>query len=231
MKTIKFLTVIALCSVILFGCSTKNAMPPHLVAVPKNATLVLSLNAKQIIEKAALNKLEQYQCYSLLQQAFEEKETINKFLKNTRTSGLNLDHIFVYLTTDGVVSKNAEPDFGIVFLMDALNTFEDFLKEIGAYQESEATVLLFNGLNLQWNDKIAVISKHAADNNIDVLNEDESKSIVSNELFKSEYSDKNDAYLFIDYNNFLTEFLNHAYYANYSGFTASLNATKILSGK
>jgi hypothetical protein len=232
MKTIKFLTVIALCSVILFGCSTKSAMPPHLVAVPKNATLVLSLNAKQIIEKSALNKLEQYQCYSLLQQAFEEKETINKFLKNTRTSGLNLDHIFVYLAIDGSGAKEATPCVGVVFLIDDLNTFEDFLKEIGAYQESESTVLLFNGLNLQWNDEIAVISRYAAESGVDVLNEDKSKSIVSNELFKSEYSDKNDAYLFIDYNNFLTEFLNHAYYANYSaipGLFASLELYKDLS--
>jgi hypothetical protein len=210
----------ALCSMVIFGCSTKSAVPPHLVAVPKNATVVLSLNARQIVEKAALNKPEQYQCYSLLQQELKnvaEQETINKFLKDTRTSGLNLDHIFAYLTGDGATSKEATPCFGVVFLIDDIKTFEDFLKKNGVYTESGGSVLIFERLNLQWNDKIAVISKNAAANGVDVFNEDESKSIADNELFNSEYSDSNDAYLFINYNSLITNFLeNHPYYAGYN---------------
>ncbi|MDR0692266.1 MAG: DUF4836 family protein [Prevotellaceae bacterium] len=215
MKTIKFLTITALCSMVIFGCSTKSAVPPHLVAVPKNAAVVLSLNARQIVEKAALNKPEQYQFYSLLQRELEKElgqETVNKFLKDTRTSGLNLDHVFAYLTVDGVTSDNTEPGFGVVFLMDDITTFEDFLKETGVYQESEK-------MNLQWNDKIAVISKSAADNGVDALNDDESKSILANELFSSEYSDKDDAFLFIDYGNFITKLLDNL--SPYSGYMMS----------
>ena len=224
MKTIKFLMITALCSMVIFGCSTKSAVPPHLVAIPKNATVVLSLNARQIVEKAALNKPDQYQSYSLLRQELKnaaEQETINKFLKDTRTSGLNLDHILAYLTTDGVISKNAEPDFGIVFLMDDLKTFEDFLKKIDVYQEGESTVLIFGEIHLQWNDKIAVISKYAAGRSVDVLNEDESKSILANELFNSEYSDKDDAFLFIDYGNFITKLWED--YQRYAGYSSTPN--------
>ena len=142
MKTIKFLTIIALCSVIIYGCSTKSDAPPHLLAVPKNAGLVLSLNGKQMVEKAGLNKQEEYKCLPLLKTVFEAgypkiAETINNFLKNTRTSGLNLDQIFAYLVFYENQSKNSDPYFGITFLINDLKTFEDFIKTFGADSDIE----------------------------------------------------------------------------------------------
>lgn len=220
MKTIKFLTVIALCSAIIYGCSTKSSAPPQLVAVPENATMVLSLNAKQIIEKAELNKPEQYKSYSLLKNEFENEsaktaEVLNNFLKDTRTSGLNLDRIFAYLVVDENTAKGHDPGFGIVFLVDDVNALETFLKNCGLNPDDIAnkSVVFFSDEKLQWNDKIAVISRNVANYDIDIFNEDDSKSVLAKESFNSEYSERDDAYLFFEYNVISKLLANYPRYA------------------
>jgi hypothetical protein len=240
MKTIKCLTVIALCSVIIYGCSTQSAAPPHLVAVPKNATMVLSLNAKQIIEKAALNKPEQYQCYSLLKREIEnepvEKAKIVKdFLKNTRTSGLNLDRIFAYAVLGDNPSKDVDPCFGIVFLIDDVKTFEDFLKKSGLYPDIKNRIVSFlfvyEGMTIQWNDKIAVLSSGSDANSVDIFNEDETKSVLANELFHSEYAETDDAGLFVEYHSFIPNLLaNFPFYTTAAGMPNLIAALDFYKG-
>jgi hypothetical protein len=233
MKTIKFFMIVALCSAVISGCSDKSAAPPHLVAVPKDAALVLSLNAKQIVEKAELNKPEQYKCYSLLQQELQKeagKDFVKDFLKDTRTSGLNLDNIFVYL----MAGNNTTEDigYGVVFLIDKLKTFEQFLEKNNLHSDTENRLVRFFDITLQWNDKIAIISRNVADSGVDIFNEDESQSILANELFKEEYSEKNDVYLFFKYNvigEILKEYP-HAKYATSSvQFSSMLDLYKDLS--
>ncbi|MDR1199501.1 MAG: DUF4836 family protein [Prevotellaceae bacterium] len=217
MKTFKFSIIIALCSVIICGCSKKSVTNSHLVAVPDNAAIVLSINAKQIIEKAGLNNPDQYKVYKLLQQEIEgapaeEAKIIKDFLKDTRTSGLNLDNIFLYLAlTDD--SENAEPYYGAVFLIDNLKTFENFLGKAKLSDDIESRLIhLPDGIStVQWNDEIAVIS-NAAGYGIDVFNKDEAKSILANELFKTDYSGKNDLYLYAECNLFLLNILKQMSY-------------------
>jgi hypothetical protein len=218
MKTLKFSIVIALCSVIIYGCSTKSAAPPHLVAVPNNAAVVLSFNAKQIVEKAELNNLKQYKFFSLLQRELNdvaEQGLMDDFLEDTRTSGLNLDHIVAYLAASDYTTKNMEPCFGVVFLIDDAKTFEGFLKKSGLDIENNSAPLFHKKTTLKWNDKIAVISRGADENSIDIFNEDASQSILANELFKKDYSDKNDVYLFFGYNYILDMFKEAAHYTGY----------------
>ncbi|MDR2064309.1 MAG: DUF4836 family protein [Prevotellaceae bacterium] len=222
MKTFKFTIIIALCSVIIYGCSKKSATFPHLVAVPENAAIVLSFNAKQIVEKAELNKIEQYRFYSLLEQEFDRlpaksSKIVKDFVKDTRTSGLNLDNIFVYIS-NGNTDTDEYPlfYFGITVKIENLKTFENFLgnNDLIPSQIEDRFIDLREGITVQWNDEIVVISMNAVENGIDIFNKDESKSILANELFKSEYSDKNDAYLYMEY-NFIIDFLQNvsAYYA------------------
>jgi hypothetical protein len=218
MKPIKFAIIIALCSALFCGCAKKTAAPPHLVAVPKNAALVLSLNAKQIVEKAGLNNLNQFKAYSLLKQALEndfDKSTkmIKDFLENTRNSGLNLDHIFVYLLTSGA---DKSISCGVTFLIDDEKVFENLLKEITwlDVDTNNKTVVVDDELILRWNDEIAVISVNAGNNDVDIFNTDESESIVADELFLSEYSGKNDAHLYMKQDVLFTT-LNDIYYAGY----------------
>ncbi|MDR1346987.1 MAG: DUF4836 family protein [Prevotellaceae bacterium] len=217
MKTVKFSIIIALCSVIICGCSKQSVTDSHLVAVPDNAAIVLSINAKQIIEKAGLNNPDQYKVYSLLQQEIEqapaeEAKIIKDVLKDTRISGLNLDNIFLYLAlTDH--SENAEPYYGAVFLIDNLKTFENFLTKTKLMDDVENRLIrLPDGIStVQWNDEIAVIS-NAAGYGVDVFNKDESKSILANELFKADYSGKNDLYLYAECNLLLFNILNRIPY-------------------
>jgi hypothetical protein len=225
MKTLKSLVIIVLCGMIISGCASKSDVPPHLAAVPKNASIVLALNAKQIVEKAGLNRPEQYECFSLLQQEFDgmvEEELLKNFLKDTRRSGLNLDQIFAYLVADDAT----KPGFDIVFLIDDVKTFEDFLtkSEVNPDLENKSAGSIYGEAKLQWNDKIAVLSNNAPGNGVDVFNEDESKSILANERFISEYSDHNDAYLFIEYNNFVATLMENHPYCEGSGKKSSLSA-------
>jgi hypothetical protein len=217
--------ITALCSAVLFGCSDKSAVPPHLIAVPKDAVTVLSLNAKQIVEKAELNKPEQYQFYSLLQQELQNsahKDVVKDFLKNTRSSGLNLDNIFVYMMESGDIECNMS--FGAVFLIDKLKTFEKFLEKSGLYPDTEnRLVRLFEGITIQWNDKIAVLSRNVVESGVDIFNADESQSILANELFKEEYSGKNDVWLFFEY-NVIGELLKEYPYAKYATAPEELSA-------
>ncbi|MDR1984907.1 MAG: DUF4836 family protein [Prevotellaceae bacterium] len=210
MKTIKFTIIIALCSVIICGCSKKSATPPHLLAVPQDAAIVLAFNAKQITEKSGLNNIKQYKFYQLIEkelnQDSEETKFINDFLKNTRTSGLNLDNVFVYVVPGNNVYEYST---GITFLIDDLKTFEGFIEKLrlGDLSRSPQSIMEDRKIAmdegyLQWNDEIAVILV-GKDNNFDLLNKDEAKSILANELFKSEYSDKNDAYFFAEYNSII----------------------------
>ncbi|MDR2125568.1 MAG: DUF4836 family protein [Prevotellaceae bacterium] len=207
MKTMKFTMIIALLySVIICGCSkTSHHALPQLVAVPQNAAVVLSINAKQIIEKAGLNKMEQYKFHSLIIKEIEnepanEAKIMKDFLNDTRTSGLNLDNVFAYLS-----SNDSDIYYGITIKIDNLEKFEKFLKETGVDAEiGNKQIDLPDGHTIRWNDEILVISINAVENGIDIFNKDESKSILANELFKSEYSDKNDAYLYGEYNTLIS---------------------------
>jgi hypothetical protein len=225
MKTVKFSIIIALMSAIICGCSKKSATPPHLLAVPENAAVVLSFNAKQIADKAGLNKLEQYKFYSLMLQEIEdapaeEKKIIKDFLKDTRTSGLNLDNIFIY---GGRTHESDYGFFGITFLIDNVKTFEKLLADHNFGDNINDRVIHFRGTNMQWNDEILVISSDDTDIYIDLFNKDESKSILANELFKSEYSDKHDAYLYCEYNFLINIEEMMSYYSDYGADQASLS--------
>jgi hypothetical protein len=206
MKTVRLTIIIALCSVVSFGCS-QSATFPHLVAVPENSAIVLSFNAKQIVEKAGLNEIEQYRLYSFLEEEIERlpeenSKIIKDFLKNTRISGLNLDNIFVYL-----LNIDSDLCYGITIKIDNLKKFENLLEKIGLGAViGDRLIDLSNEYTVRWNNEIVVISMNAVANGIDIFNKDESKSILANELFKSEYSDKNDAYLYMEY-NFIIDFL------------------------
>jgi hypothetical protein len=138
----------------------------------------------------------------------EESKLAKDFLKDTRTSGLNLDNIFVYLLGDDTESIG----FGVTFLIDDVKTFEELLKknELDAddIERRKINFIAFK-VTVQWNDEIVVISSgDVANNGIDIFNEDEAKSILANELFKSEYSGKDDAYLYFEY-NFIQHVLAH----------------------
>ncbi|MDR2652317.1 MAG: DUF4836 family protein [Prevotellaceae bacterium] len=221
MKTIRFSIIIALFSVIVCGCSKKSATYPHLVAVPKNAAIVLSFNAKQIVDKAGLNNMEQYKFNSLIQKEIEtapvqQAKIFKDFLKDTRTSGLDLNNIFFYVLNSEVTEYDA-PTFGITFKIDNLKTFENFLVKIDLlYDDTEKKIHLPNGMTLQWNDEIAAIS-NADETDIDVFNKDESKSILANELFKSDYSEKNDMYFYAEYNFLIKIMEAMSYYTDYYG--------------
>ncbi|MDR2293163.1 MAG: DUF4836 family protein [Prevotellaceae bacterium] len=221
MKTIKFTIIIMLCSIILVGCSKKSASFPHLVAVPENAAIVLSINAKQIVEKAGLNNMEQYKFYPLILEEIEnapdnEAKIVKEFLNDTRSSGLNLDNIFIYASIN-----DSDLYFGITIKIDNLKKFENLLKENKLTTEiDDRQINLPDGATIQWNDEIAVISVNAVENGIDIFNKDESKSILAKELFKSEYSDKNDAHLYMEY-NFIIDILKYNPYYQLDQMTMS----------
>ncbi|MDR3226705.1 MAG: DUF4836 family protein [Prevotellaceae bacterium] len=228
MKTLKLAFIIALCGIIICSCSKKSDTPAHLVAIPKNASFVLAFNAKQIVEKAGLNKPEQYKFYSAIQEELnrmpaEQSKAVKDFIKNTRNSGLNLDNVFLYLVmNDNVLEDETYPVYplsvGITFLIDDLKTFEKSIKDndVATWDGDEKVISLGYYVSLQWNDKIAVITFNA-DENINLFNTDEANSILANELFKADYSDKNDAYLFAEMNtiiNLAEDFSNDYYSAN-----------------
>ncbi|MDR3286955.1 MAG: DUF4836 family protein, partial [Prevotellaceae bacterium] len=200
-----------------------------LVAIPKNASFVLAFNAKQIVEKAGLNKPEQYKFYSVIQDEInklpaDQSKSVKDFLKDTRNSGLNLDNVFLYLVVNDNISEDRIRPlcFGITFLVDDLKTFENSLKknESIPWDGDEKIISMgISGYSLQWNDKIAVISynDNAEDNNINLFNTDAANSILANELFKADYSAKNDVYLFAEWNtiiNLLQDFSNDYYSTN-----------------
>jgi len=207
MKTIKTILTIALFSVILCGCSKKSTTPPHLVAVPKNAFFVAAFDAKQIVNKAGLNKMNQFKFYSTLEREFnnlpaENAKTIKDFLKNTRSSGLNLDRIFVYASPEhNALGFSA----GFTFEIDNLKTFEKFIDatELASYREGNKIILPYDETtNIEWNDNILVISTNPT--NINIFNSDEKESILANEIFKTEYEkSNNDVCLFVDFNGFI----------------------------
>jgi hypothetical protein len=216
MKTVKFTMIIALCSVMIFGCAKKSSTPPHLVAVPKDAAIVMAFNAKQIAEKSGLNELKQYKFYSFIQKEIEnlpgnQAQLIKDLLSNTRVSGLNLDNVFLYVTVNEAGLEYEAPlVFGVNFLIDDLDVFEEFLEKTELSVWADGRKITFPDMTIEWNDKIAVISILSGNSDIDAFNSDETKSILANELFKKDYSDRNDAYLFAEFNAFISLMENYS---------------------
>jgi hypothetical protein len=212
MNKIKITILITLFSLIVCGCSKKeDTMPPHLVAVPKNAALVIAVNSQQIVEKAGLNKFEQFKMFSLIQQEIENqpaemRKFIKDFLKDTRVSGLNLDKVFMYIC--GSENGN-EPVVGFTFLMDNVKKFEELLKksDMMIWMDEDRKIFNPNGnITIQWNDKIAAIVMDAG--KINILNNDENESILANQTFKNAYDSEKDVWMYFDFNGLVGTFEN-----------------------
>jgi hypothetical protein len=188
------------------------------VAVPKSAAVVVSLNARQIVEKAGLDNLNQFKTYALLKRVLDNDadrstKIIKDLLEDTRRSGLNLDHIFVYLFPG---DDCASISCGITFLMDDAKAFERLLKEDLRLEVDEVnkTVVIDDGLILRWNGEMAVVSVNAEDKGVNFFNREESESIVADALFLGEYSGHDDVHVYLKYDELMESF-NDIYYSGY----------------
>ena len=218
MKTTKSKLIVLLC-IFLCACSGKNDIQYNLTAVPKDANIVFAFNAKSIIEKSGLNNYQKLKSYSILEKEFTDKKSklIKEFLQNTRSSGLNLDHIFAYSKK----GDNNNPGMVITMKMDNKKTFESFLKKL---DEDYETVIDDKGnssytniddkFQLKWNDKLAVLSYNAT--TLEVLDISEDNSILTVPDFKENYNYNIDNFIYLDQGSeFLKSLLNTGNRMNY----------------
>ena len=105
MKIRNILALVALgCMLALASCKKedKAGSLDHMKIIPANSAMVMSINAKTLVEKGGLNDYKNFELYKKFHGEIAKYEPemgkiIDEFLKDTRSTGLNLDQIFVYL--------------------------------------------------------------------------------------------------------------------------------------
>lgn len=104
MKIRNILGLLTLGCILVFTSCKKGeqaGVPDHLKVIPANSAMVMSINAKQLVEKGGLNKYKDFNVYKRFHEEIAKYEPeitklIDEFLNDTRSTGLNLDQIFAY---------------------------------------------------------------------------------------------------------------------------------------
>ncbi|MDR0661045.1 MAG: DUF4836 family protein [Prevotellaceae bacterium] len=108
MKIRNILALVAVsCMLVFASCKKeKSEIPDHLKIVPANSVMVMTINAKELVEKGGLNKYKDFEIYKKFHEEISRYEPeatkfIDEFLKDTRVTGLDLDKIYMYLQRVG----------------------------------------------------------------------------------------------------------------------------------
>lgn len=221
MKILQRLGIIFTAAILLFAsCKTEvnNDLALH---IPKNAFLVTTFNAKQMVEKGELNKFKEFNLYKIFRDELAKNNEkygnmLDEFMSNTRTSGLNLDMIYLYTIKDTSDSGNINAVF--LFKMDNMSTFESKLKELtqgeGKEPESKSAYKQMNlnyDTDLVWNKECLyiVVGNYTWDEEDDVtdysyLFAENKTSIMDNADFAELAKQNNDISLWMSYDQLLT---------------------------
>ncbi len=213
MKLRNILAFAAVAAMLVFtSCKKKTDTPDHLKVIPTNSAVVLSIEAEQLVDKGGLNKYKEFNIYKFLSKELAESEPeaskmMEEFLKNTRTTGLNLDQIFMYVRElKGEYSSSvAVFTFGVdnsTKFGNWLTTFVEKVKKDDEYKlEDKGEYKMFRidySTLFVWNSKVAIMipaSSYMLEEEGDLgewLKIDETNSIATNADFMTSRKKHND---------------------------------------
>ncbi len=171
--------------------------------------MVMTINAKQLVEKGGLNDYKDFQLYQKMHQELNKYEPegakfLDELLNNTRVSGLNLDQIFAYFQRIGKYDELLAYTCGVDNSDKVAEWISKFHKLTG---EDRYELVKGNGYNayrldynmlLIWDDSKAVMLPIRERDEEDYpsfesfLRIDENNSITSNADFMESYNAQKD---------------------------------------
>ena len=213
MKIKNLLALLSLACVLLFAsCKQEqsNAIPDHLKVIPSSSTFVLSINAKDIVDKGDLDKFKNLNLYKLAKEELADRDAkafkfMESFLSNTRSSGLNLDQIYMFMQQLGEYQSLVAFTFGVSNSSKLEKWLNEAKKVNNEFEEAE--IIKGEGFHkfrmdrstlLIWDDTKALllmISEYDEDrypSPESLLTIDDEHSIVADTNFMASYNNRKD---------------------------------------
>jgi len=217
MRTIKYLSLICATLILFHSCKTaKVSSGPdlaknitQLTAIPQNASFILEIKGKSLLQKGALNTPEQYKSWVYIEKQLKEEPMLynvfNSILREESPFGISLENIYLYAIKDNF------DDYGVFILnLNDKTKFEKELLGFGASIENMGqyrAVEVGGDAKLVWNNDILfLIMGYRAD--IDKITRfSATNSIVQNKDFLKFLAKKSDLGLWCRYDD-LIEMMN-----------------------
>jgi hypothetical protein len=165
MITIKRCLSLLCIGVIFFSSCEKSTEPPHLQAIPADASFVGAIESKQLIKKGGLDNLKEFKFFQMInreisRQNSDMQEFVNKLVENPDASGIDWDRFYVY-----GCRQSSGFYVAATFLIDNLSAFEDNMGYLtqqagNAWIEDKGDYKIItpdNSLVLAWNKQVFLV--------------------------------------------------------------------------
>ena len=197
------------------GCNQKSGDggASHLSFVPSDATFVVGVEFKKIMDKGGFNKPDEFKFFSLIRSEIEEKrqKVFDEFIKDPKSAGLDFDVFYVY-------GRKNQPGNGMnvtcVIKLHDESKFVSTIKELDVPEpedKGEYKLIVDDGSSFVWNKNYLFISTGDNAEEIDfasLFTVNEETSITSNPGFKAFQSNAYDFGVWMDYGAF-ADFYSH----------------------
>lgn len=163
MKSIKNTLFIAAASVVLLFAACKKSVPKQTQYIPKDATVVFAVNAKNLQDKLDNSKIS---VDSLIKAAMADNHAAPDDIKkwdDIKNSGIKWQsELFVYMQSKGSMMNGSNMIMGVVAALDDATKFEAFfkkqqpkadVKKASNYTYADAT----GGFTIGWNKDVVVV--------------------------------------------------------------------------
>ena len=146
---------------IVFITSCTSSTPKQTKYIPKDASVVFSINPKKLNDKLTDSKIS---LDSLMRSAFSEDTSMALTSADIASSGIDVTKdIFLFVNQSGSIMSGSTVSTGVVAVLDKASDFEAFLKKKSPGAEikkekdfSYATVKGFSAIG--WTDDIVIMS-------------------------------------------------------------------------
>ena len=155
-----YTTTCLLLLLILFITSCKQSTPKQTKYIPKDASVVLSINPKKLKDKLADSKVS---LDSIMRSAFSGDTSFVITGDDIANSGIDVTKdIYLFVNQSGSMMSGSSVTTGIVAAMDKVSAFEAFLKKKMPSadikkESSYSYARLKNGFVAGWNDDVVLI--------------------------------------------------------------------------
>lgn len=164
MKTLHYLLVVAVASILMASCG----YPDHLKTLPKETVAVVSFDLSGMAAKGDLDKLQDADFFKKLQEKMSEKDSVSaketdEFLKNPLNYGINfIEPVYLFVINNGTDEK---PSVGFSIAIGDADKFKTFISKMLKSGEEEITIETATGysyvsaddVNLAWSDAALII--------------------------------------------------------------------------
>lgn len=151
--------------IVVFITSCKSSAPKQTKYIPKDASLVLSINPKKLQDKLADSKIS---LDSIMRSAVGSDTSMIITSADLANSGIDFSKdIFLFVNQSGSMMNGSSVTAGAVAVLNKPSQFEDFLKKkMPSAQIKKETdysyAMLKNGFVAGWNDDVVLIDNVTA---------------------------------------------------------------------